>query len=630
MQRLASLFLFGFFVLSVSACSPDAVTETARTASPPMEPVPLEVTPPETTPPDTTPVEPEPPTPDTPQPEITPPEPAVPEVPLEDETEKPVLESVGVTVADTRTLKFTWNGEAEHYKLLVNADGVSGYSPVVEDIPGEQAELELEVPVHLTKWQSAQYMLEACNGESCSESDSETIGLEDLLEEDAVGYFKASNPSSSARAGDAIAISADGRTMAVGAPYESSVASNSGAVYIFERVGLEWQQRGHLKAAFPEYWDDFGRAVALTANGDMLVVGASRDDSVATGIDGDASNNDATESGAVFVFQRGDDGWVQTAFIKASNTGVLDIFGGSVDVSDNGSVIVVGANGEDSNSREVNGDQSNNDASSAGAAYVFEQVDGGAWLQTAYLKADNANASDRFGREVAVSGNGNVIAVGAPFENGLVGDSGAVYIFSRNSEGWQQDGYLKASNPGLGDAFGNALSLSQSGEVLAIGAQGEDSGYADNPSDNSKSGSGAAYVFNRDETGWSQQAYLKHIQIDSAELFGISLSLERNGRVLAIGAMCENNFSTGVDGNLVSSYASESGAVIVFEERGGEWLPASYIKAPNTDSWDYFGYSVALSTGGNTLAVGAPGEDSGINGNQADNSRYDSGAAYIY
>jgi hypothetical protein len=152
---------------------------------------------------------------------------------------------------------------------------------------------------------------------------------------------------------------------------------------------------------------------------------------------------------------------VQQAYLKASNTGVWDYFGYSVAIS--GDTLVVGAFAEDSNAVGVNGDQGNNLALNAGAAYVFVRT-GGVWVQQAYLKASNTGAGDNFGWSVAISG--DTVVVGASIEasnatgvNGDQGDnsaigSGAAYVFFLTGGVWVQQAYLKASNTSAWEQFG--------------------------------------------------------------------------------------------------------------------------------------------------------------------------------
>ena len=123
----------------------------------------------------------------------------------------------------------------------------------------------------------------------------------------------------------------------------------------------------------------------------------------------------STNPGVVYIFIRRDGAWQQQTILSADNTEGDDSFGHSVSLSADGNSLAVGAPGEDSGSRGVNGDKSNNSASWSGAAYVFVRS-GDSWLEQAYLKASNADAGDRFGSEVSLSADGETLAVGAIFE----------------------------------------------------------------------------------------------------------------------------------------------------------------------------------------------------------------------
>ena len=129
----------------------------------------------------------------------------------------------------------------------------------------------------------------------------------------------------------------------------------------------------------------------MAVSGDTVVVGAHGEDSSATGVNGNQSDNSAADAGAAYVFVRSGTTWSQQAYLKASNTGAGDYFGCSVAVS--GDTVVVGAYGEDSSATGVNGNQADNSATDAGAAYVFVRS-GTTWSQQAYLKASNTGADD--------------------------------------------------------------------------------------------------------------------------------------------------------------------------------------------------------------------------------------------
>jgi hypothetical protein len=261
-------------------------------------------------------------------------------------------------------------------------------------------------------------------------------------------------------------------------------------------------------------------------------------------------------------------------------------------------------------------------------------------VQQAYLKASNTNAGDAFGYAVAISG--DTLVVGAPGEasnatgvNGNQGDNsapyaGAAYLFTRSGAAWSQQAYLKASNTNAGDNFGYAVAIS--GDTLVVGAPDEASsatGVNGNESNNSATDAGAAYVFTRSGSTWSQQAYLKASNTEANDYFGYAVAL--SGDRLVVGAYGEDSNSSGVNGNQTDNSAGQAGAVYVFTRSGSIWSQQAYLKASNTDNYDLFGWSVALS--GDTLVVVAPYEDSnttGVNGNQSDNSASAAGAAYVF
>jgi hypothetical protein len=376
--------------------------------------------------------------------------------------------------------------------------------------------------------------------------------------------------------------------------------------------------------------DTFGFSVAVSGN--TAVVGAPREASNTTGVNGNQNDESARFSGAAYVFVRNGTNWSQQAYLKASNTGAGDSFGQGVAIS--GDTLVVGAPSEDSSATGVNGNQNDNTATDSGAAYVFVRS-GTIWTQQAYLKASNTDMNNGFGMAVAVSG--DTVVVGSPGEDNSAANSGAAYVFVRNGTNWSQQGYLKASNTDSGDAFG--WSIATSGDSVVVGAISEDSsatGLNGDQSDNSAPNSGAAYVFVRSGTTWTQQAYLKASNTGIDDSFGESVSM--SGDTLAIAASGEDSSATGVNGNQSDNSAPNSGAAYVFVRSEMTWTQQAYLKASNTgrrttefDFDDRFGRSVSVS--GDTVVVGARGEDgssTGVNGDEDSNGAVDSGAAYVF
>ena len=144
--------------------------------------------------------------------------------------------------------------------------------------------------------------------------------------------------------------------------------------------------------------------------------------------------------------------------------------------------------------------------------------------------------------------------------------SGGVAIFTRAGRTWSQQAYLKASNPGQDDWFGVRVALSGDGNTLAVVAPNEDNSARgfDGPDNNNGLESGSAYFFTRTGTTWRQVAYVKSANSDAYDEFGGSLAISSDGRTIAIGARGEDSAATGVNGNQADNSMDESGAVYVF------------------------------------------------------------------
>lgn len=374
------------------------------------------------------------------------------------------------------------------------------------------------------------------------------------------------------------AVAASGDVIVVGALWEDTLGSEAGAAYVFHRMengGDNWGQVTKLTASDGESLDEFGTAVSVS--GDVIVVGAKYEDS--------GGNN----AGAAYVFQRmegGDDHWGQVAKLTALDAEPGDDFGWSVAVS--GDVVVVGAPSEDSG------------GSGAGAAYVFQRTDGGEdnWGQTAKLIASDAESYDGFGWSVAVSG--DVITVGSVGEDAGDSDAGAAYIFQRTEDGgdnWGEVAKLMASDADADDFFGYSISVS--GDIVVVGANGEDTGG---------SSSGAAYVFHRMKDGddnWGEVAKLMASDAEADDNFGKSVSV--SGDTILVGAGSED------------AAGNNAGAAYVFHHREGgddHWGEIEKLAAYDAGEGKGFGSSVAVS--GETIVVGAFGDSNAA------------GAAYIF
>jgi len=213
-------------------------------------------------------------------------------------------------------------------------------------------------------------------------------------------------------------------------------------------------------------------------------------------------------------------------------------------------------------------------------------------------------------------------------------------VFTRSAATWTQQGYLKASNAEANDSLGVIVSISDDGNTVASASLDEDCTATGvnptQPCDNemkTDTSTGAAYVFVRSGTNWTQQAFIKASNTGQDDWFGSRLQLSGDGNTLAASAQLEDSAAQGINGKQDDDSAQEAGAVYLFSRTGATWAQKAYIKGSNNEAFDEFGSSAALSRDGRTLAVGARGEDSGargINGNQADNSVKEAGAVYVF
>jgi len=255
-----------------------------------------------------------------------------------------------------------------------------------------------------------------------------------------IQMLKATAPSGSDKAGMDVAI--DGTTIALGSILDDDIASNSGAVYMFDYNGTDWGAPTQLKASNTGMNDQFGHAIAI--RGDTMVIGAPHE---ASNSQADPANNWQYGAGAVYVFTRTAGVWTEQAYLKAPTSPLAegnDFFGRSVALGDG--VMIVGAPGEDSAATTIDGNQLDNTSSASGAAYVLTGS-GASWTHLKYIKVANASAGDELGGSVetqqasaGVDLDGDTFVVGARMEDGstslingvsddAAADAGAAYVF---------------------------------------------------------------------------------------------------------------------------------------------------------------------------------------------------------
>ncbi len=341
--------------------------------------------------------------------------------------------------------------------------------------------------------------------------------------------------------GFSVAIS--GNTIAVGAP-DDDVDGNGaeGSIYVFARGGASWNQQAHLFASDGAAVDFVGLSVAI--GGDTIVAGAPAHD-----VGGDV------DQGAAYVFVRDGATWSQQDSLTAALGDAFDELGSSVAID--GDRIVVGAYADTVAGHAYQG-----------SVYVYER-DGAAWTERARLIAGDGATDDVFGSSVAVSG--DTIAVGA-YGHDVGGNTvqGAVYVFVGDGASWPQQAKLVASDGAPFDVFG--ISVAASGDRLLVGADGHDSAE------------GAAYLFVRTGTTWSEQQQLTGSNAVGGDTFGRAVALK--GETAVVGAPYD---SGGGDQN--------RGAAYVFALAGCPRITVDPTDLPDATANDAYDTTVTASGG---------------------------------
>lgn len=529
----------------------------------------------------------------------------------------------------TYNLGWTVTPGAMRYELFEDPDGAGGPQP--ESLFGVGAAnnvtsfpVQIQVPLH--ERVNASYRLRACDASGCGPFTAAVTP--DLTQ--AIGRFELAGGDPTKRFGayeNAMALSADGLTLAVGSPREGSSGdlAGAGAVYIFSRsmpgVGMPtpaWGLRARLEGSSPAAKMAFGASLALSANGRTLAVGAPEERSNARGINGDAANRDAYGAGAAYIFMDNGSTWSQQAYIKARNTPAkvetcshLDItgtavfpctpqhFGFSVALSADGNLLAVGAPEEGANftpgSAAVLGGLSFTSETifggGVGAVHTFARNSGG-WAEQAHLPGSSADPTmARFGAVVALSSDGTVLAANTDKD---------VSVLTHLSGAWSAPTQVWRV-PAAGALTGshNPFAMSRDGGTLAV-------------LDRSAGTDVQLRTFTRTRDAWTQQPALPVKAAGGIFTNSVMLSLSADGRMLAVGNLDDASNASGINGNPNNQAVYSAGAVNVYRRDGTTWVHRAYLKAPQPRALARFGAGVALSGDASTLAVGTSSATDGV------------------
>ena len=230
----------------------------------------------------------------------------------------------------------------------------------------------------------------------------------------------------------------------------------------------------------------------------------------------DADGNIGTASRTVTVLF----GWIQQQKFQGSDTQGGDQFGDSVAISGDGNTAIVGASGE----------------GGTGAAYIFTWSNSNSnWSEQDIIHASDKQAGDGFGNSVSISEDGNTAIVGAPYEDTSAFTAGAAYIFTRSGTTWSEQQKIQASDKQQGDQLGKSVAISGDGNTALVTAAFEDTGGTD---------AGAAYVFTRSGTTWTEQAKIQASDKQASDYFGWSAAISDDGNTAIVGAYNEDTGGT--------------------------------------------------------------------------------------
>ena len=330
-------------------------------------------------------------------------------------------------------------------------------------------------------------------------------------------------------------------------------------------------QRNILEAGNPQFRALFGFSIAVAGN--VAAISAP-----------EASVANKGAAGSVYLFRYIDGNWVQTQQLNEPTPKTGNRFGYSVAMD--GGTLAISAFGYDGAQRD------------SGRVYLYESDSGGNWTLKTSFPSPKPRRSERFGYNVALS-DGNMAVATLRGRDGSK-SGGDVYLYQRQKGKWKAVQTIDI--PGSSDRFGRTIVMD--GDLLAIGSFGDDDEcrrYLDDDP-------GKVTVYRRDGDSWEEEDELQADNGGGSDRFGFSMAL--SGGTLVVSAICEDAKS-----RPKSNDGTQVGAVYVFTADDGEWRQRAYLKEPELNDHNLFGFRVALD--GNLLAISSPlndaeGEDSGI------------------
>jgi len=436
-----------------------------------------------------------------------------------------IAEGVVIVGADGSNRTVNWEGSVHAFDLFTGST----------DCNANGRPDECDIQIGVSQDCNANGLPDECDIASQVGADCDGDGLLDecviptLLEYDTLAP---DDLALNQRFGRSVDLSGD---LAAGSVHDADVA------YVFENGDGVWTQSAELTPApaFPEA--EFGGAVVI--DGESVIVSAHGD------------NETHEDSGAVYVFDKLDGVWSQSAKLKAEDADAFDNFGFAVAVS--GATMLIGAPGDD----EAGDD--------AGAVYVFRKI-GGVWSQTAKLLADATAGVDRFGVTVAIDG--SIAAIAADIVNSTTG-TGAVFVFRESNGAWTQDVQLP-SPPAQGSVLRFGRFLGISGNTIA--SYMEIFPVTGGPT--------TSYVVLYEEAGgiWIKAPF--DIRYPSFNAFGDRSGFDFSADALIVGLTRDLGAAPGAD-----TFPAE-----VYRKVNGQWSQVAMLSTSDGSTSNGFGGAIAI------------------------------------
>jgi len=495
----------------------------------------------------------------------------------------PAAPVVTVGASDIKQLQFDWPSVpgVATYQLWFRAAPGAQWVKYAET-PAQRRIIRINVSVHLLDWRVARYRVAACNPSGCT--NSAEVGVSDLAL-DAVGYLKPNYAGEGRWFGQAVAMSADGRTAAVAfSQAVDGVYADNGVFYVYRKASstAPWRFEARLKPNLVRRGSSQPFGDALSVNGDGTLIAYGR---FFEGVGGESAN------GAVYLFRRAGTTWTQEQRLVAGGP-AFDYFGNTVDLDDAGNTLAVWRR----------------DAARFSPRYgVIEIYNHGSagWQHVTTIPVPESSTVNAHCDRFALSGDGMRL-----FRTCRTPSLPVVLVHDAPS--WAESARIDAGD-------GAEIDTNYDGTLFATRR-----GYA------------FADVYRLQQNVWSPDSgspldFNNDSNVSSP--VNTSIAVSRDGKIIAAG---DAEDADGMPGPnyppIPQDQSGAPGGVYVFERKPSGWTLRRLMK-PSVAARTGFGYSVAIGGDGKNMILGATTDMStatGINGDPAQSSETSIGAAWLY